>query len=147
MIWWLWLVLGLVLVGVELVTPGGFFVIFFGAAAIVLGTLGGLGLAAPAWFQWLLFSVLSVLCLGLFRKPLMRRFGLTDADSPPVDSMVGESCIVVEPPGADGYGKVELRGTTWTARTAGPPPAKGQRCRVERVDGLTLWIRPEGGAS
>ena len=146
MIWWLWLVIGLVLVGVELVTPGGFFVIFFGVAAVVVGALVGVGAADAAWVQWLLFSVLSVASLSLFRKPLMRRFKLAEA-GPPVDSLVGESCTVVQPPGADGYGKVELRGTTWTARAKGGTFAAGQRCRVERVDGLTVWIGPEGGAS
>jgi membrane protein implicated in regulation of membrane protease activity len=46
------------------------------------------------------------------------------------------------PPG--GEGRVELRGTPWTARTAGGVKlAVGQRCRVERVDGLTLWLRAE----
>ena len=46
--------------------------------------------------------------------------------------------------GAGGYGKVELRGTTWNARNAGETPvAADQACRVERVEGLTLWIRPE----
>jgi membrane protein implicated in regulation of membrane protease activity len=148
MIWWLWLVLGLVLVGVELLTPGGFFVIFFGAAAIVLGVLGGIGATGPAWLQWFLFSALSLASLALFRKPLMRRFRLSEGPTPPVDSLVGESGVVVEPPGTDGYGKVELRGATWTARTsAGAALAKGQRCRVERVEGLTLWIRAEGGSS
>ncbi|MFN8177633.1 MAG: NfeD family protein [bacterium] len=146
MTWWLWIVLGLVLVGVELVTPGGFFVIFFGAAAIVLGILDRLHLAGPPSFQWLLFSVLSILSLAVFRRPLMRRFHLSDGAMPPVDSLVGEACVVTEAPGVDGFGKVELRGTTWTARSAsGAGLAKGQRCRVERVDGLTLWIRAEGG--
>lgn len=148
MIWWLWLVLGLVLVGVEMLTPGGFFVIFFGAAAIVVGVLAGLGSAGPAWLQWLLFSALSVLSLALFRKPLMRRFRLGDGASHAVDSMVGEACVVLGAPGPDGYGKVELRGATWTARsTGGAALVKGQRCKVERVDGLTLWIRAEGGAA
>jgi membrane protein implicated in regulation of membrane protease activity len=61
--------------------------------------------------------------------------------------MVGESCVVVQAAGPDGYGKVEMRGTSWTARSAGGTFAVGQRCRVERVDGLTLWIRPEGSES
>ncbi len=146
MIWWLWLVIGLVLVGVELVTPGGFFVIFFGVAALVVGILVRVGVAEAAWVQWLLFSVLSVVSLAMFREPLMRRFKLAGS-GPPVDSLVGETCTVVQPPGADGYGKVELRGTTWTARAAGGAFTAGQRCRVERVDGLTVWIGPEGGAS
>ena len=146
MIWWLWLVIGLVLVGVELMTPGGFFVLFFGVAALVVGVLVRVGAAEVAWVQWLLFSALSVLSLAIFRKPLMRRFRLSES-APPVDSMIGEACVVVQAPGADGYGKVELRGTSWTARAAAGSFVAGQRCRVERVDGLTLWIRPEGGAS
>ena len=31
MTWWLWILLGLVLLGLELSTPGGFFIAFFGA--------------------------------------------------------------------------------------------------------------------
>jgi membrane protein implicated in regulation of membrane protease activity len=43
-------------------------------------------------------------------------------------------------PGA--VGKAELRGTTWTAQNADDRPlARGQRCRVARVEGLTLLIR------
>ena len=148
MIWWLWLVLGLALVGLEMLTPGGFFVIFFGAAAILIGFLGGVGAAGPPWMQWLFFSVLSVASLAFFRKPLMRRFRLSENASPAVDSIVGEACVVLEPPAADGYGKVELRGATWTARSVdGAALSRGQRCRVERVDGLTLLIRAEGGAA
>ena len=46
------------------------------------------------------------------------------------------------PPG--GVGRAELRGTTWSARgTDGSALARGTRCRVERVDGLTLWLRAE----
>ena len=41
-----------------------------------------------------------------------------------------------------GWGKAELRGTTWKVRNAGAAPVgPGQACRVEKVDGLTLWIR------
>jgi len=37
-----------------------------------------------------------------------------------------------------------MRGATWTARTAGDAALpKGRRCRVERVEGLTLWLRAE----
>jgi len=41
-------------------------------------------------------------------------------------------------------GRAELRGTTWSARGVdGVALVRGTRCRVERVDGLTLWLRPE----
>ena len=34
MIWWYWVVLGLLLTGLELATPGGFFLLFFGVALL-----------------------------------------------------------------------------------------------------------------
>ena len=44
----------------------------------------------------------------------------------------------------DGVGKAEMRGASWTARTAGDATLpKGCQCRVERVEGLTLWLRAE----
>jgi membrane protein implicated in regulation of membrane protease activity len=50
--------------------------------------------------------------------------------------------MVVEEVAPGGVGKAELRGTTWTARTEGTLTLeKGRRCRVERVEGLTLWLR------
>jgi membrane protein implicated in regulation of membrane protease activity len=41
-------------------------------------------------------------------------------------------------------GKAELRGASLTARNAGDKPlARGQRCTVERVEGLTIFVRAE----
>ena len=74
MSWWLWVVIGILLVGIELLSPGGFYVIFFGLAALLVGALRGLGLADPAWLQWLLFSVLAVGSLLLFRQRLVKRW-------------------------------------------------------------------------
>jgi membrane protein implicated in regulation of membrane protease activity len=148
--WWLWLVLGLLLMGGEILTPGGFFVIFFGVGALVVGALTGFGLAGPHWVQWLLFSVLSVGSLLLFRGKLV---ALTRAHGQPsnvaglgagVDALVGEVVVPVDDLAPGAVGKAELRGTSWTARNDGERAlARGQRCRVTRVDGLTLFIRGE----
>lgn len=140
--WWIWVLGGLALLVLEVTTPGGFFAVFFAAAAILVGAAKGLGWAGPAWAEWLVFTVLSVLSLLVFRKPLMERFHLSS--NPPVDRLERESAVVVEAVAPGGVGKAELRGATWSARTAGASPLpRGQRCRVERVEGLTLWLRPE----
>jgi membrane protein implicated in regulation of membrane protease activity len=69
---------------------------------------------------------------------------LAPAGSDRVDSLVGEAATASEDIPSGGVGKAELRGTTWTARNSGTALlAKNTRCRVERVDGLTIWIRPE----
>ena len=66
--WWHWLVVGLFLVVVELAAAGGFYVIFFGIAAILVGLLASVGAAGGIGVQLLLFSVLSVASLLLFRE-------------------------------------------------------------------------------
>jgi membrane protein implicated in regulation of membrane protease activity len=41
-----------------------------------------------------------------------------------------------------GEAKAEYRGVPWSARAAaGIPLRAGQRCRVERVEGLVLWVK------
>jgi membrane protein implicated in regulation of membrane protease activity len=143
MVWWLWVLIGLGLLSFEVLTPTGFFAVFFGLAALVVGALTALDLSGPAWLQWLLFSGVSVGFVLLLRRPLLARVKPTRA-LPPIDSLVGEVATLLEdlPPGA--VGKAELRGSGWTVRSVEPKTlAKGARCRVERVEGFTLWIRPE----
>jgi len=145
MLWWHWMVLGLILVGLEMAAPGGFYIIFFGIAAIAVGALEFFGLAAPAWAQWLLFSIVAIASLALFRNPLLRRMRLSDTPAVDVDSLVGELAVPLEDIAAGGVGRVELRGTVWSARNNGTAAvAKGRRCTVRQVDRLTLLIEPEG---
>ena len=142
--WWQWLALGLVLVALEMAASGGFYVIFFGVAAIAIGGLHLFGVAGPAWSQFLLFSVVAVGSLTLFRSPLLKWLQL-DAPGADVDSLVGEVAIPLEDivPGA--VGRAELRGTVWSARNAGAMAVvRGQRCRVARIEGLTIFLEPEG---
>jgi inner membrane protein len=144
MIWWYWMLVGLVLLGAEMITPGGFYILFFGLAALVVGGLAGLGLIEAEWLQWLLFSGLAVLSLLVFRGPLLAWIKAQEVETPAVDSMGGETAIPVEDLAPGGIGKAELRGTIWTAHNAGPALLKkNQRCKVERVEGLTLWITSE----
>jgi membrane protein implicated in regulation of membrane protease activity len=142
--WWHWLVLGLLLITLEMAASGGFYVIFFGIAALIVGVLALFGLAGPLWLQLLMFSVLSIAALMLFRRPLMRWMNIDGATSE-VDTLVGELAVPLDdmPPG--GVGRAELRGTVWTARNrAAVMVARGQRCTVVSVDRLTILIEPEG---
>ena len=144
MVWWYWMVLGLALLAAEMTTPGGFYILFFGLSALLVGTLAGLELVNTDWLQWLLFSVIAVGSLLVFRGPLMARLSHGRGSHAEVDSMVGEVAIPLEPLAAGATGKVEMRGTTWTAKNVGPIAfGKGQRGKVTKVDGLTLWITAE----
>ena len=142
--WWHWLVLGLILIALELAASGGFYVIFFGIAAVAIGSLRLLDVAGPAWMQILLFTLISVGALMLFRRPVLRWLQL-DAAAPDVDSLVGDVAVPLEDIPAGAIGRAELRGAVWTARNhAKVALLKGQRCTVVSVDRLTIFIEPEG---
>jgi hypothetical protein len=147
MLWWHWVVLGFVLAVLEILTPGGFFIMFFGVGAFIVGVLSLIGLGGPQWLQWLLFSAFSIVSLLLFRKPLLRHVRATLPAADTVDKLEGAPVVALEDIAAGALGRAELRGSSWSARNAGPSPmARGDRGRVVRVDGLVLWIQREGDA-
>ena len=140
--WWIWILLGLVLLLTELVTPGGFYFIFFGTGAVVVGVLAGLQIAGPIWFQVILFLIFSLVSLALFRRKLLK---LTVAGTiPDVDSLIGSTAVVSDEIAINGIGKVEMRGSSWSARNISDQPLRrGERAKVARVEGLTLFVQPE----
>jgi inner membrane protein len=141
--WWYWILLGLTLLGLEILS-GGFYLMFFGLAALAVGALVVFAVAEPVWLQWVLFSVLSVASLLFFRGRILRTIKAKDQTQKYSDSLVGEVATLLEdlPPGSTG--KAELRGATWSVRNGGAAMlSKGQRSRVLRVEGLTLWITAE----
>ncbi len=141
MAWWLWTLLGLFLFIAE-IQASGFYLMFFGVGALLVGLLTGLGLIETDWVEWLLFSGFSIGTLALFRGAVVER--LSPSGQPKIDSLVGEAGVAVDDIPTGGVGKVELRGSSWTAHNAGASPLrKAGRCRVERVDGLTLWVSAE----
>ncbi|MEW5979250.1 MAG: NfeD family protein [Acidobacteriota bacterium] len=141
MTWWIWIVLGFFLLLIELVTPGGLYLLFFGVAAIIVGLLAAAEVSGPDWAQWLWFSLLSILTVVFFRRPLMKRIRPTSQPQE-VDSLVGEVAVALQDVDIDGFGKAELRGSSWTIRNVGGAVLKqGQRCKVEQVEGLMLWVR------
>ena len=143
MTWWYWVVLGLVLGAIELATPGGFFVIFFAIGALAVGGLALAGVAGPAWVQWLLFPLIAVVTLRLFRQPLVGRLG-AGGGRDDVDALVGEVAIASTDIAPGAHGRAELRGAGWSARNVDEVPlAAGRRCRVVAVRGLTLDLRQE----
>ena len=141
--WWIWVVAGFALLTLELASLGGFYLFFFGCGALAVGLLTVLDWTGPLWLQGVLFTFLSLFSVLFFRTPIMKKMqaGLGEVE---VDSLVGERALVRDEIVPDALGKAELRGTTWKARnTGGVPVGPDQSCRVEKVDGLTLWIRGE----
>jgi inner membrane protein len=139
--WWTWLILGVVLMVAELLLPTGFFLFFFGVGGVITGLFAFFGLAPFFIAQGLLFIGISLSSVILLRKPLLAKFNLRNRTHA-VDSLVGETAHALETIAPQAFGKVELRGSSWSALNTGSVPiGTDVRCRVEKIEGLTLHVR------
>ncbi len=143
MLWWHGLVIGLILVALEMAASGGFYVIFFGIAALAIAGLHVLDIAGPVWVQLLLFSVISVGSLLVFRSRLLKWMQL-DQPGRDVDSLIGDTAVPLDDIPAGAVGRAELRGAVWSARNQDTAAiVRGQRCTVVQVDRLMIFLKPE----
>jgi hypothetical protein len=141
--WWAWMLIGIALLAGELLTPGGFYVLFFGLGALTVGAVGAAGITLHPAIQWLLFAALSVAATLLLRRPLLARLQIGSPKAR-VDDLSGETAVPIEAIAPGAVGRAELRGTVWSARNAGRQALiAGERCRVVRAEGLTLLLEPE----
>ena len=135
---WAWIILGVILIGIELVAPGAFFV-WLGLAAIVTGLVdAALGLSWQA--AALLFALLSVGAVVLGRFIMRSRTQLA-SDTAPLNqrgqSLVGR-VFTLEAPIKDGEGRIRVDDSSW--RVTGADRFAGAKVRVVRVEGTTLVV-------
>jgi len=136
---WAWLVLGFVLLAGEMFAPGGFYLLFPGLAAIIVGLLGMSGLGGPDWLQWLLFTVFSIGALTTLRNRLAKGFRSSVVETE--DSLIGVKVTVTERIEPWGEGQAEHRGSVWKVENRGDEPLEaGRRYTVDAINGVTLRI-------
>ncbi len=142
--WWGWAILGIACMVIEVHLTQDFTLFCVGVAAFVVTAVAAFAVNLPFWSHWLLFSALSVVVLLTVRKPLLGRLRPDRGRDADFDYLLGEVATPSEDLAGNGVGKAELRGSVWTVRNAEPTNLnKGQRCRVTRIEGLTLWIKAE----
>ena len=138
--WWMWMVAGFAMLATETIVPG-FFLLFFGIGAVFMGFFQLLIPGVALWIELLMFLGVSSIWLALFRRRLI---AYMEKKNPPkrVDSIEGETAVALEDLLPNQVGKAELRGSCWSAMNLGEAPiAKGSRGKVERMEGLTLYLR------
>jgi membrane protein implicated in regulation of membrane protease activity len=142
--WWGWAILGIACMVIEVHLTQDFTLFCVGVAAFVVTAVAAFAVDLPYWSHWLLFSALAVVVLLTVRKPLLGRLRPDRGRDADFDYLLGEVATPSEDLAGNGVGKAELRGSVWTVRNAEPTNLnKGQRCRVTRIEGLTLWIKAE----
>lgn len=137
---WFWLSLGLLLGVAEMVAPG-FFLMWLGLAALIVGGLDYF-LPITVAYQVAMFAILSVLTVFAGKKFLQKN-PIETEDAKLNDRgarLTGEIVTVVEAI-TNGNGRVKVGDSVWSAR--GVDAAIGSRVRVKGADGAVLLI--EGG--
>ncbi|MES9812973.1 MAG: NfeD family protein [Candidatus Thiodiazotropha sp.] len=138
--YWHWLILAVVLMILEVFSPGAF-LLWLGLAA---GTVGLLLLLIPdiTWqIQILLFALLSVTIIVLVRAILQRR--PIETDQPHLNRR-GEQYLdrtfTLQDPIVNGEGKIHVDDTTW--KITGEDCPAGTRIRISGVQGVVLQVSP-----
>ena len=135
--WWL---LALVLIGAEMILPG-YFLLWIGIAAGVMGAITLLAPTLPMIAQTLVFALLAIVTCTIYWRyirplaeqrndqPLLNRRG---------EKLVGQRFVVIEPI-VNGRGKVRVGDGTWLAE--GPDLVAGSEVEVVAVSGTTLRVK------
>lgn len=135
-----WLVLLIVLLGIEMATMGLTTIWFAGGALIAI--VAAL-LHAPLTVQIVLFFLVSLILL-FFTRPVAVRYFNKDRIRTNVESVVGKRAIVTEEiDNLQGRGKAVLNGQEWTARSAedGIIIPEGAVVTVVTVSGVKLMVK------
>lgn len=134
---WNWLILGVVLMGVETFAPG-VFMLWLGIAAIVVGLLSFV--IAWSWqTQIIAFAILSIAMVPLWRHFSKRNEKPTDKPflNKRSQGLVGR-VFTLEKPIVDGVGTVKVDDTIW--RVSGSDAPAGSRVKIIHADGASLKV-------
>jgi inner membrane protein len=135
---WTWIIAGLLMMGVELLMPGLFF-IWLGLAALATGVIVGvlgLGWTAAA----MLFTVFAVGSVFAGRALMRRKVAEPEAASDLnalSRNLIGRT-VQLDQAFHDGKGRVRIGDTVWQA--FGDDLSAGDKVRIVRLEGSALVV-------
>ncbi len=143
---WNWWILAVILMTLEVLAPGTFF-LWFGISAFVIGSISlAMGPESAFWVwqtQVIGFLILSVVS-AIFGRRFMSQHGtVKDPENTSLNQrgqqLIGRTVLVFEDI-AQGQGRAKIGGTTW--QITGPDMAKGSEVRIVGVKGGALQVLP-----
>jgi inner membrane protein len=142
---WSWWILALILMGLEILAPGTFF-LWFGISAFIIGTISlAMGPESTFWVwqtQVIGFLVLSLVA-ALFARRYMSKAKPEDETDLRLNQrgaqLIGRTAVVNQAI-LQGQGRVRIGESTW--RVTGPDLPEGSMVRIIAADGGTLIVEP-----
>ena len=141
---WSWWIFGAILIGIEVLAPGTFF-LWFGLAAFAVGAVTmavGLDSAIWAWQAQIIAFVVLALLFAVIGRSIMAKRGWDQSDQPDLNDrgaqLVGRQAVLVQPI-SEGAGRAQIGDTTW--RVVGPDLPEGTRVVVISANAATLTVK------
>ncbi len=139
--WSLWLLIGVLCIGAELIIPG-LVVIFFGFGAILTSVISLLPFIHDIfWLQILIFLLCSIVSLIFLRKKFTPVFKGSIFSSEKETSLSASSYAeVVEALSDKKEGRIKYNGTTWSAISTSEEIDVGEQVKVLDREGLRYIV-------
>jgi len=148
-IWYIWLIIGALLIIAEIFTTG-FVLLSFGIGAIVAALLAWTGVVGIP-LQIIAFLAVSIALTAASRK-IFERFFMRGSPGRELkmglDTLPGRMGVVVESSkGVMQEGAVRVFASTWRAFPADgeEPLLEGEQVQIERVEGASVYVRRVDG--
>lgn len=140
---WSWWILGMILIGIEVLAPGTFF-LWLGLAAFFVGAVSfffGPDTAFWVWQAQLITFVVVALIFAVFGRIIMKRNRLENSDQPELNErgtqLIGRHAVLTQPI-SEGLGRAKIGDTTW--RVKGPDLPEGSKVKVVSAQAETLTV-------
>lgn len=136
----IWLVIFIVMLGIEIATLG-LTTIWFAGGALISTLVAAIGL--PLYVQIPVFLVVSVVLL-LFTRPIAQKYFNKERIRTNAESLVGQIAVVSENiNNLKGIGKAVINGQEWTARSADDTVEleKETKATIVAIEGVKLVLR------
>ena len=139
-VYWHWLVLGVLLIGAEMLDGSGH-LIWLGISALVVGLIHWAVPGMPWIAQILLFAAISIISIYSWKA---YKKANPDPDNFPTlnkrgTEYVGRTYTLTDAI-VDGEGKMNVNDTIWIVR--GPDVPAGTKVKVSAVEGTSLMVEP-----
>lgn len=139
MTWYIWLILFLIFLGLEMLTTGIFFFLCFSTGAMFAMLFSLLG--ATFQTELIIFCLVSLCSLMLIR-PLFKMYISKKKIETNVDALIGAPAVVIEKIKKNSKGKIRVAGEVWLA-VSKEDVDFGEDVVIEAVDGTKLIVRKD----
>jgi membrane protein implicated in regulation of membrane protease activity len=136
---WIWLILSITMMILELLMPSGFFLFILGSAGLLLGLLVAIGVVSGWLVEVSVFCVFALAIWFLLGKRLPLLFS---ASGPSRGQLVGSVVVCLDEIAPGGHGNGELWGARWRLENIDQVPlAVGSEAVVVDSRGISLCVK------